>query len=298
MKIYTQYKPAGTKSFRLSAAKLKDRPSVNIQQIDDEFFKLLKPREGMCFVKVDQAGAESRIVAYLARRGNYRRLIELKVKHHTYVALQLYPEIFGKQYKGVPPDELIKLPNWIELRDTVNSSGNPYAIAKMTVHASSYGIGPGELSDRIMDKSNGKLYLSLNEAKKVLDTFYRTFPELAEWQGLVIKTVKQYRELRNLFGYPRKFEGQFHDRYFKEALSFIPQSTVACLNNIVFTELQEEIESGRLAGNLLLNVHDSIGMEVPIADKEKAIEVIQRLYASHELKGWDNTIFRMETEVQ
>jgi hypothetical protein len=220
------------------------------------------------------------------------------MKHHVYMALQLYPNIFGKQYKGLSPDQLKSLSCWNELNQTVKSSGNPYDIAKMVIHASNYGIGPGELSDRVLDKSNGKLHLTLGESKTALDTFNKSFPEIPEWQGLVIKSVKQYRELRNLFGFPRKFEGQFYDRYFKEALSFIPQSTVGTLNNVVFTAMQYKIEDSNLAWNLLINLHDSICLEVPVKEKEQATEDLCNLYRMHRFKGWDGTEFSMEVEVQ
>jgi DNA polymerase I-like protein with 3'-5' exonuclease and polymerase domains len=126
-------------------------------------------------------------------------------------------------------------------------------------------------------------------------TYERLFPEIIEWQARLKQEVSEKRVLHNLFGYPRAFHGRWNAELEREALSYIPQSTVGCLTSIVFTSLFNYIQQHELDWDLLLNVHDAVVLQVPIDEVRAAAKVTQDMFAIP-LTAPDGTIFRMKSE--
>jgi hypothetical protein len=249
----------------------------------------------MAFFSMDQASAESRIVAYLAEAGQYRRILEVGSSHHVYTALQLFPRICGEKYMGKPIDDILS--DYEVLNKQVRADKLAYATAKMVNHASNYGVGGRELAINMLEKSKGAIAVSSKEATMFRRVYDATYPEIVVWRERTKRQVKDTRILRNLFNYPRVFNQQFTEPYLKEALSFIPQSTVGTLNNLVHTELQDHIESNYLKWNILLNTHDSLMLEVPKEDVDMARFAMEQLYTSHKFTSpSDGTVFNMEVE--
>src|SRR4029450_5554986 len=89
-RFVSSYLPAGTTSFRLGSRKLFGEWGNNGQNLNADSLSVFIPRDGNIFVSCDQAGAEALVVAYDAPAGRYRRLFELNIKIHTYVALIIF----------------------------------------------------------------------------------------------------------------------------------------------------------------------------------------------------------------
>ena len=139
MRFLFQYKPAGTRSFRLSSSKLFGYGG-NSQNNDKESMDIFEAPAGWCFVQRDQAGAEALFVAYDAQPGRYRALFENGVKAHTYVALHLFLDKFRKghpreRYWCKTAPELKALPEWKDLARAIAESKFEYDIGKRTGHA-------------------------------------------------------------------------------------------------------------------------------------------------------------------
>lgn len=139
MRFLFQYKPAGTRSFRLSSSKLFNFGG-NSQNNDKESMDIFEAPPGWCFVQRDQAGAEALYVAYDAKPGRYRALFENGVKAHTYVALHLFIDKFRGQHprdrywcKTAP--ELKELEEWAQISKAIAKSKFEYDIGKKTGHA-------------------------------------------------------------------------------------------------------------------------------------------------------------------
>jgi hypothetical protein len=69
--------------------------------------------------------------------------------------------------------------------------------------------------------------------------------------------------LKNLFGYPRTFTGLIDESMYKEAYAFVPQSTVGCITNLAFVELQNRQDLLDLGVDVLQNNHDSVLLQCP-----------------------------------
>lgn len=282
-----RYNIAGTNTFRLSAAKLLKLYGNNAQNWEKDLRQVIIPDEGKIFGVIDQAGAEALIVAYLCRMGNFRQLFLSGIKAHVYVAMHLFREEWEKlmkcdlsEYINCPIPKLTSLPRWKELEKHIKESDNwvssrrYYHHAKMTCHSANYNIKAPTFRLNILDKSDGKINISLSQAQHYLTTYHKLFPEIQQWHVDVITEVRRTRTLRNLFGFPRVFTGPDGDDLFKEAFAFVPQSTVGTITNLCITECQEHCESNQLfkeaAVDILANTHDGClyqcktGFEIPV----------------------------------
>lgn len=280
MRVTTAINIAGTKSFRLSCSKVYDRIGLNFQNAPDEFLWCCAPsHKDWVFCQVDQEGAESMVVAYEAPPGRYRRLIELGIKPHIYVALNLFVDSFRDifprdRYLNRDPDELVQLPEWKNLVKQIKASKDEYYLGKVVNHARSYKMSWPTFRTTVLYQTRGRIALSPMEAKNFLLSWDNMFPEVITWQGKIEKQVYETRKLTNLFGFERQFFGLFSDALVREAISWIPQSTVGTITNIAFTKLFNYIEDNNKSWWLLGNKHDSYWLECP---KEEAQEALGKM---------------------
>lgn len=273
----------------------------NSQNIGKDSLTCFVSRPGYSFVQADQSGAEALIVAYLSKPGRYRELFINGIKPHTYIAMHL----FHQQYNwGVTEDmlsmsisELAHLPNWKSIDSLIKKSGHPYDIGKRTAHARSYRMAWRTFLMSNLKQSKGTLVLSVKEAKAFLELFDKLFPEVINWQLEIEAIIKSTKTLHNLFGFPRTFYRKPTDSYVREAISWIPQSTVGCLTHKAYIETDDYITEHRRDWTLLNNKHDSYLMEVPDAEILEAGKFMQRCL-KHTFTGRDGVQFTMNSEVQ
>lgn len=220
---------------------------------------------GYSIVQADQSGAEALIVANIApRKGALHELFSVGIKPHTYMAMRLFPADLGTgELLQLNPTELSKLAGWKDINNRIKNSGKPYDIGKRVVHASNYRMGPNTFRTSALVQSGGKLVLSRNQCIEYLTTFKHTFPEVIEWQDEIEMTVNRYRLLRNLFGHPRRFNRVINDSYIREAISFIPQSTVGEITRQAFVRLQDYIDDAAQHWMICSDKHDSAAVMVP-----------------------------------
>jgi hypothetical protein len=260
-------------------------------------------------VQIDQSGAEALVVAYLCRHGNFRDLFLHGVKSHIYVALhafkdvwaERFPEIWNPRFLASPIPKLDTIPNWDKMKKAIASSDHwpseerYYYIAKMICHASNYGIEPFALQLNILIKSEGTIVLTLKQAKAFLDLYHSLFPEIREWHEEIKYKLDQHAELRNLFGFPRLFtsyRGTKED--LKEALAYIPQSTVGTITNQAIVSLQRTIEMDGCDWDILNNKHDSFLIQVPDGEVDEAVRV-GNLAMNQEMTTPRGEVFRMKS---
>lgn len=301
MRFLTQYKPAGTISFRQAASK-RFKFGNNAQNVAKPVLQMFIPDEGMELFQADQAGAEAKIVAYEAEAGNLRALFEEGIKPHVFVALHLFIEKFrGKKpatyYTKCPVRELKKLPEWKELYALIKNSGIEYDLGKRTCHASNYCQGPNTFRMKVLEETDGQLLLSLEEATLFLSMYKVLFPEVVAWQERTARRIQDTKLLRNLFGFPRFFARQMTDSYIRDAISWVPQSTVGTLTNIAMTELQDFIDTNKRNWIILNNKHDSLLVEGP-SDEAGAIRATMCGFLEKELVSTLGVKYKMGTEFQ
>lgn len=268
------YKPAGTDSFRLASTglfktkvlvdgKLKAKAwGSNLQNLEKSVRRIYIPEDGMDFVQVDQSGAEALIVAYCCVAGQYRQLFIHEVKPHTYMALNLFPNVWPRKMMehrliSSPDDfnyqeildcaikDLKSLTHWKNLANLVKSSDDwslqerYYYLAKQTEHSSNFDIQPPTFRMNVLEKSGGKIVISEDDSKKFLGVKHNLFPEIkGSYHQYVKRCARDARCLYNLHGHPFQItDFELLDSKWKELYAWIPQSTVGEITNIAYTRM-------------------------------------------------------------
>lgn len=309
-------------SFRLKSRKIlsskKETPynnfGSNLQNIEPKIRVLYEADNEYKLVSLDQEGAEAKIVAYLCKKGNYRKLFENNIKPHSFTALHIFTEQLKAKYHtpsnidiaiNTEIDKLQSLPFCKELFKLIKDSDNwpgkerYYFIGKKVRHASAYGMRENKYRMSLLEESEGSIAISKKEAEFHLSTDRKLFPEISQWQLETEKTIRSKKELRNLFGFPFKFTSFLDDAAIRNGLSFVPQSTVATLTNIAFSEMQEYIEDNDRNWHLLNNDHDSILGETPEEEAGDYIKVMKKLIEEKEFTSpVDGVKFHMTAEVK
>ena len=294
LRIITQYKPAGTRSFRLSATKVFSRYGMNLQNPDKDTMDIACAPPGHVIIQPDQAGAEAFVVAYLTRPGEYRALFENGVKPHTYLAMRLFPSKFNltpqSPFLRERVASFVHHPDWPALHKKIKKSGVPYDIGKRTAHGSSYRMGPYTFRNANLKQSEGTLRLSIKECREFLEMFRTLFPEVVDWQDEIEMTIRGTRKLTNLFGFVRMFMRNMTDSYIREGISWIPQSTVGCITHRCIRACRREKLS------VCSNKHDSAAAIVPL-DEARQVARFMTEAMRCTLQGRDKE-FTMASEVK
>lgn len=284
MRYPTQYVITGTRSFRLGARMWFDEYGGNLQNPGKSIIEIYCAPRGRVIVQADQAGAEALIVAYECKPGNYRALFQNGIKPHTFLAMHIFADDRADWFAGIEPaafwlskspPELKAAPNWKTLDKRIKNSDKEYAIGKRTAHGKSYRMGWRTYQLANLKQSDGTLVLNRRECMDFLAKFDTLFPEVIEGQAETEYKVRATRELRNKFGHPRRFERILTDSYIREAISWVPQSTVGCLTHQAFINVQTMIERyGRTQWDLVSNKHDSLAVECPESDATDVARIL------------------------
>jgi len=140
---------------------------------------------------------------------------------------------------------------------TMKSKKDPrYKKAKAGIHALDFGCGTRKLSIVLGE--------TIKETERFINTWFGAHPQIREWQRKIEQILKGSGRmppvLYNAFGFRRVFFERT-DGLLPEALAWIPQSTTAITINHGLIRLARTMPEI----HLLLQVHDSIVMEYPIA---------------------------------
>jgi DNA polymerase-1 len=103
------------------------------------------------------------------------------------------------------------------------------------------------------------------ESKFIVDRYHSVYPGVRQYHAWVRDALSKNRTLTTPFGRSRRFMGRWGDELFKEAYSFIPQSTVADKLNrhgLVFLYNNQQLFK---YVELLNQVHDSVVFQIPIS---------------------------------
>lgn len=128
-------------------------------------------------------------------------------------------------------------------------------MAKMWVHGTNYGGSP-----RTMAINCGLL---VKEAERMQRRWFEAHPGIHSWHRRTETQLRTKRFVENKFGYRRYYFDRV-DALLPEALAWIPQSTVACVINRAWLNIYRNLPRVEV----LLQVHDSLAGQFPIADKQ------------------------------
>ena len=243
-RLRCSYNPVGTRSGRLSSGKTIFGTGTNLQNQPPIMKRFMLADKGYVLYNVDLSQAENRIVAYLGPDETMINAFEGGRDIHSQTA----GLIFNKPMEQISRD------------------------------AGSCDIGSGEYSERFWGKkANHGLNYDLSyksfaliyeipekEAKFIVDRYHTAYPGVRKFQAAIRNQLEKDRTLTNCFGRQRLFMDRWADPMFKEAYSFLPQSTVADkINEQGMIYLYNNTRHFSKV-EILNQVHDSIVFQIPI----------------------------------
>jgi len=307
----TLYKITGTDTYRLSSVTLLGRWGGNRQNIEKSARSRYVPDEGKSFCQVDQSGAEALIVAHMMPRSNkLRQLFDNKIKIHNYLGV-----VFTEQWRAefpmvgefakIPIPELKSHPDWSRFVAAVAASDdNPpatryYYHYKQTGHSANYNIFAPAFVENILLKSGGKVRLTKQQGEAYLEGYHSLIPEIRRYyHRKVAETYERTGILYSLQGFPLHITKKLFPHEYSKIYDKIPQSTVGCISNIAFTQMQNYILENKLRGwDILQNNHDSYLGQAPDGEIMDMARVMKR-FMEQELTSPFGEVFNMRSEVQ
>lgn len=250
------FNPVGTKSTRLSSSKTIFDTGGNLQNQPPEMLAFMHPHPGYLLCKFDLGQAENRVVAYVSGCVKMMEVFEAGEDVHRMTAGLIF---------GIPPAEVSDEEGSCEI------GGGAYSQrfwGKKANHGLNYDLGYKTFA----------LYYEIpeNEAKYIVERYHTAYPEVRQWHTTIRQDLSKGRILRDCFGSKRIFIDRWGDALFKEAYSWIPQSSVAKQTNyrgVLYIyqnqQLFPEVE-------LLNQVHDAVYFQVPSAvGAQRLTEILQ-----------------------
>lgn len=234
---------AGTETYRFSSSKNAFDSGMNLQNIpkggdEGEGLELPNvrllfiPDPGFTFFDIDLDSADLRIVQREADIPEMGAMLDEGKK--------VYVEVM-KEYCH---------------DQTLTKHSPQYKIFKGFCHGTHYlGTAKG-LAER--------MGLLVADSEKLQKWYYGKFPELKKWQDEIKNQVLKRRWIENVFGYRTYFLDRIEGTIFNQAIAWIPQSTVGCLINRGY----DNIENNEPEVQVLLQVHDSLAGQFPSSSPE------------------------------
>jgi len=235
-RIRTNFNTCGTETYRFSSSKNAFGTGLNMQNIpkggdtEDEALnlpnvrKLFIPDPGQTMFDIDLDSADLRIVTWESDCE--------WMKDHFRNGRKPYVEVMREYYH----DQSM----------TKSSHPREYAMFKSLCHGTNY-LGTAEgIAPRIG--------LNVHETARIQKWYFGLAPEIEKWQEDIKKQVTGRRYVQNAFGYRINIMDKIEGTVFNQAVAWIPQSTVACLINRAWSNINANLPEVEV----LIQVHDSL----------------------------------------
>lgn len=250
-RLRCSYNIAGTETYRFSSTQNAFGSGLNLQNVpsggefgDDSDLqlpnvrRLFIPDEGMTFFDIDLDSADLRVVVAEADIPEMLAMLNEGKK--------IYVEVMKEYYRD----------------PTLTKASPKYTIFKSLCHGTHY-LGTA-------DGLAQRLGLGVHEVSVVQKWYYGKFPQLKRWQDDIKDQVSKRRMVENVFGYRCYFFDRIEGTVYNQAVAWIPQSTVGCLINRAYVEIDRSLPWAEV----LLQVHDSLAGQFPTSMGDDAMRQI------------------------
>ena len=246
-RLRTGFNIHSTTSGRLSSS-----GKMNMQQIprDNPIVKgCIKAKEGNKIVAMDLTTAEVYVAAVLAKDENLMNVFREGGNFHSQIAKLVFD-----------------LPGSVD--EITEHYSTERQMAKAVTFGIMYGAGPNKISQQVTQDS-GK-YFSINEAKDVIEDYFRQFHRLKSWIDYSSAFIRDNGFIYSHFGRKRRLPNVASDNKgvasheVRSGLNFLVQSIASDINLLGAIDTHNELKNmpwGSEAKIFAL-VHDSILAEV------------------------------------
>ncbi len=200
------------------------------------------PDEGFTFFDGDLDRADLQVVVWEADDAMLKAALRQGVDIHLMNA-------FSLEGRDPPPlEELVKTHPRYEVHYGPRSNAREFA--KVFCHATNYGGQP-----RTVSAHTGRLVKDIERAQAL---WFGAHPGIKRWHDRVKLQVTSKRYIENKFNY-RWYIFDRIESIIPEAIAWIPQSTVSIVINRIWERIYKELPEVQV----LLQVHDSLGGQIP-----------------------------------
>ena len=259
-RIHTTFKQTLTGTGRLSSTE----PNLQNIPIRGEESKEIRSMfvassKSHVLVDADYSQIELRLLAHLSEEKNLINAFANGKDIHTDTAKKIFNV----------PDELV--------------TSDMRRIAKVVNFGVIYGISDfGLASD---------LGITPREAKKYISEFFESNPKVAQYMQEVVKNAKESGEVRTICGRIRKMieitstNFMVRSRAERAAQNAPLQGSAADIIKIAMVRVANRLKRENLAAKLIMQVHDELIVDCPIAEKEKVEQILkQEMESAYALK--------------
>lgn len=141
-----------------------------------------------------------------------------------------------------------------------------------------YGISSYGLSQQ--------LHCSVEEAKALIDAYFVQFPELKAYMDEMVEFARKHGYVLSLFG-RKSYVPTIRDKIFakrqfaeRQAINAPLQSTQADIIKKAMVQISAYLKAQNLKSRMLMQVHDELVFEVPLAEKDLIAAEVKRIMES------------------
>ncbi|MGT2895064.1 DNA polymerase I [Streptococcus entericus] len=248
-KIHTRYVQDLTQTGRLSSTdpNLQNIP-VRLEQ-GRLIRKAFKPSEGQVLLASDYSQIELRVLAHISQDEHLIEAFKQGADIHTSTAMRVF---------GIDKPE--------------NVTANHRRDAKAVNFGVVYGISDFGLANN--------LGITRKAAKDYIDTYFERFPGIKRYMDEMVAQAKEQGYVETLFHRRRELPDihsrNFNVRSFAErtAINSPIQGSAADILKVAMINLDKALTAGGYQARMLLQVHDEIVLEVPIAELEAVSQLV------------------------
>ena len=280
-RLRSSFNPVGTTSCRLSSSKTIFGTGMNEQNLPDSFRRYLLVDEGYMGYQLDLSQAENRVVAYIAPDHLMIEAFENGIDVHRLTASL----IFNKRMEDISDE-----PGSTQIGGGIYSES---FWGKKANHGLNYDLGYKTFA----------FYYEIPESdsRYIVERYHSAYPGVRRYHAWVRQLLSTSRTLVDCLGKSRLFLNRWGDELFKEAYSYIPQSTVAGkLNRDGMLALWNGRHETYRYVELLNQVHDSVWIQIPLSIPfHSHYKILFSLKASLESSiVWKSTKFSIPVDVE
>ena len=258
-RLRTNFNLHGTTSGRLSSS-----GKLNMQQLprDNPIVKgCIRAAPGHKIVAMDLTTAEVYVAAKLANDEALMNVFRSGGNFHSTIAKTVF-----------------KLP--CDVSDVADLYPTQRQAAKAVTFGIMYGAGPKKISEQVTKDSG--TFFSPQEAKEVIDDYFRSFHKLRGWIDDNQKFIQHNGFVYSFFGRKRRLpnvsstDAGIKSHSIRSGLNFLVQSAASDINLLGGIDMGEFIKSQRMKARIFALVHDSILAEVPEDEVDFYCETLQK----------------------
>jgi DNA polymerase-1 len=247
-RIHATFNQTVARTGRLSS----DAPNLHNIPIRSEEGKVFRtafvPREGCVFMVADYNQIELRCIAHLADDPGLIDAFTRGIDIHSATAARVFAV------------------------DPASVTSDMRSQAKMISYGLAYGMEAFGLSQR--------LGVGVGEASEILDAYFAAFPNVKQYMDNTIEEARTKGYTETLFGRRRQIP-ELNNPNFRirqagerQAMNAGIQGLAADIFKIALVRIDTAIAKAKLQSSVILQVHDEVIVECPVAERDKVNEIV------------------------